>query len=109
MGPSVLTAVARPVADGITWRDPLLIPQPLAFAGGMCYFIREALCIGATTVLAVDSDPERLLHLIETEGVANWGSVAAIFQMIMDHPNFTTAESFEFYKYVQAGGGPISP
>jgi fatty-acyl-CoA synthase len=100
------TAAARPVADGITWRDPLLIPQPLAFAGGMCYFIREALCIGATTVLAADSDPERLLHLIETEGVANWGSVAAIFQMIMDHPNFTTAD-LSSLKYVQAGGGPI--
>ena len=100
------SASARPVADGITWRDNLLIPIPLAFAGGMCYYIREALLIGATTILAPDSDPERLLDLIGTEQVANWGSVAVIFQMVMSHERFETAD-LSSLKFVQAGGGPI--
>jgi fatty-acyl-CoA synthase len=93
-------------ARGITWRDTLFIPIPLAFAGGMCYFIREGLLIGATTVLAADPDPGRLLELVEAERVNTWGSVAAIFQMMMDHENFERTD-LSSLRFVVAGGGPI--
>ena len=69
------TASSMVVARGITWRDPLFIAIPLSFAGGMCYYIREGLLVGATTVLAAEPDAGRLLELIETERVASWGAV----------------------------------
>src|SRR4029077_1615690 len=73
--------VAKVLAEGITHRDRLLIPVPLAFTGScISLFMQMGLVPGATTVIERQFDPHRCLELVETERITLMTGVPVVFE-----------------------------
>jgi fatty-acyl-CoA synthase len=101
-------AVAKCLAVGQTHRDRLLIPMPLAYTGGCVALLRDGITPGATTYLEPDADPERFLDLIEKERITSLVSVATLFEMMMQHPRFDSAD-LSSLTHAVTGGTTVTP
>ncbi|MGH9010321.1 MAG: class I adenylate-forming enzyme family protein, partial [Acidimicrobiia bacterium] len=100
-------ALGRVMADGITWRDVMLIPVPLAFTGGcISFYMQMCLVPGATAVLEASFDPSRVLDLIETEKVTMITSVPVVLQMLLDDPKIDTTDISSLWS-LSSGGAPV--
>jgi fatty-acyl-CoA synthase len=86
------TAVGKCLAVGQTYRDRLLLPMPLAYTGGCVALLRDGIAPGAITYLEPDSDADRFLALIETERITALVGPAPLFEKMMAHPSFDTAD-----------------
>ncbi|WP_344420150.1 class I adenylate-forming enzyme family protein [Pseudonocardia ailaonensis] len=83
---------ARALAAGITWRDTLLLAQPLAFTGGVTNYLREGMVTGATTIIAGSLDPDYLMTRIATERVSIWPCLPVVYEAMMRAPAFQEAD-----------------
>lgn len=102
------SGLARLIASGMTHRERLLVSLPLAYTGGMCNYLREALISGATTIIESSFDAERLMQVIEDEKISAWSVVPMLQERMMMHPRFGTAD-LSSLRHVVAAGAAVSP
>ncbi|MHA3795388.1 AMP-binding protein [Sphingomonas sp. YL-JM2C] len=97
-------SLARP----LSFEDRILLALPLAFAGGaVTTYLGWAVISGATMVIAPNSDPETLLHILETERITAWPSVSTICEMMVAHPRFNEIDLSRL-RFAMTGGAPVS-
>jgi fatty-acyl-CoA synthase len=106
-GSLVAGSAMRAFAQGTTWRDGVLIAQPMAFAGGACAFLCWAVIPGSTAYLEREGDTESWLRSIEAHGIASWPGIPIHYEMAMNHPSFGDT-SLSSLRFAVAGGSPVS-
>jgi fatty-acyl-CoA synthase len=84
-------------------RVPLL--TPFFHTGGLNVFTTPLVHLGGTSILMGPFDPGQLLQVTETERLTAIFMVPTMFQMVMDHPDFATA-NFSRIKFFISGGAP---
>ena len=94
----------------VTWqmRDSDVIPivTPLHHAGGLTVFLAPALLLGATIVLHRGFDPSEIWRGIERERATLLMAVPTIFKMLMDAPEFSSADVSSVRWFI-SGGAPL--
>ena len=94
----------------VTWqmRDSDVIPiiTPLHHAGGLTVFLTSALLLGATIVLHRGFDASEIWNHIERERATLLMAVPTIFRMLMDAPEFSSAEVSSVRWFI-SGGAPL--
>jgi fatty-acyl-CoA synthase len=94
----------------VSWqmRDSDVIPivTPLHHAGGLTVFLTSAMLLGATIVLHRGFDPAEIWRTIERERATLLMGVPTIFKMLMDAPEFSTADVSSVRWFV-SGGAPL--
>ena len=79
---------AKNVAEGLTWRDRVLVAVPLVYTGAMVScFMQFAVCAGGTMVLEADFDPDRYLDVIERQQVTSLTTVPVLWERMAMSPN----------------------
>jgi fatty-acyl-CoA synthase len=106
-GSLIAGSLMRASAQGTTWRDGVLIAQPLAFAGGACAFLCWAVIPGSTAYLEREGDPGSWLRSIERHAIASWPGIPIHYEMAMNHHSFGST-SLASLRYAVAGGSPVS-
>ena len=100
--------LAKVVAEGITYRDRMLLPVPLAFTGGsVSMFVQMGLVPGATCVLEREFDPAYCLGLIETERINMMSVVPVILETMANLPAFESTDLSTLHS-LTSGGSPVS-
>ena len=100
-------AQAKALAEGLTWRERMLVAVPMVFTGAMIScFMQVTVYLGATLVLEADFNPDRYLEVIERHrrhgvderagGVGASGVVAGF-----RHPRLSSLVS------ANVGGAPV--
>ena len=95
------------LAEGLSWRDRMLVAIPLVYTGGMVScFIQVVTCGGGTLVLEADFDPDRYLATIERHRVTALSTVPVIWERLANSPEFTTRDISSLVSAV-VGGAPV--
>ena len=94
----------------ISWQmrdsDVIAIVTPLHHAGGLTVFLTPALLLGATIVLHRGFDAAEIWRTIEREHATLLMGVPTIFKMLMDAPEFSTADVSSVRWFI-SGGAPL--
>ncbi len=99
--------IAKALAAGLTWRDKLLIVNPLVYTSGvLTKFLETAFVVGAPTVITRGFDPAEFLRLVEEEGITMTSAVPVILETVMRHPKFETTD-LSTLSIVWAGGAAV--
>jgi fatty-acyl-CoA synthase len=106
-GSLIAGSAMRSLAQGTTWRDGVLIAQPLAFAGGACALLCWAVIPGSTAYLEREGDPEAWLRSIEAYGIVSWPGIPVHYELAMNHPSFEDT-ALSSLRFAVAGGSPVS-
>ncbi len=85
--------------------DVLLTVAPLFHIGGLNVLTLQSFAIGAKLILMRAFEPEAVLNVIEGKGVTHMFGAPAMFQFMMQHPNFEKT-SFESVKTFVCGAAP---
>ncbi|MGA9276249.1 class I adenylate-forming enzyme family protein [Ilumatobacter sp.] len=85
--------------------DRVLLPFPLAFTGGLAVWL-FTYWAGGCVVLEQAFDPGRALHLIEEEGVTGLFAVPLIYQTMIEHPSWETAD-LSSWRVASSGGAAV--
>ena len=100
-------AQAKALAEGLTWRDRMLVAVPMVFTGAMIScFMQVAVYLGATLVLEADFNPDRYLEVIERHRVTAWTSVPVIWERVALSPGFATRDLSSLVS-ANVGGAPV--
>ncbi len=100
--------VAKALAAGITWRDKLLIVNPLVYTSGiLTKFLETAFVVGAATVITRGFHPAEFLRLVEEEGITMTSAVPVILEAVMHNEAFATTD-LSTLSIVWAGGAAVS-
>lgn len=100
--------LAKVLAEGITHRDRLLIPVPLAFTGScISLFFQMGLVPGATSVIVRDFDPLRCLELVESERISMMTAVPVVYETMLRHPRIDSIDLSSLWSFT-SGGAPVS-
>jgi fatty-acyl-CoA synthase len=100
--------VAKVLAEGITFRDRLLIPVPLAFTGScISLFMQMGLVPGATSVIERQFDAHRCLELVESERISMMTGVPVVFESMLRHPRIDSIDLSSLWS-LTSGGAPVS-
>jgi len=91
----------------LTPKDRLMLPFPLAYTGGLALAI-FTYWSGATLLLESAVDTDRIFDLFEQEKATALMAVPVIFQQVVDHPRFATAD-LSSWRIAVAGGAPVPP
>lgn len=94
------------VALGLKPEDRLVLPFPLAFTGGLALWL-YSYWAGAATLLESVVDTDRIFDLFEHERATGFMAVPTIFQQIVDHPRWKTADISSWTK--ACSGGAVVP
>lgn len=84
----------------------LLLPLPLAFAGGFVVSLCPGMVAGAETVLERVFDPATLLDLLVRHQITGMQGVPILWQAIAADPAFATAE-LSAMRWGLTGGAPV--
>ena len=94
----------------VSWqmRDSDVVPivTPLHHAGGLTVFLTAGLLLGATIVLHRSFDASQIWQSVEREGATLLMAVPTIFKMLMDAPEFSTAD-LSSVRWFISGGAPL--
>ena len=94
----------------VSWqmRDSDVIPivTPLHHAGGLTVFLTPGLLLGATIVLHRGFDAPEIWRSVERERATLLMAVPTIFKMLMDAPEFSTADVGSVRWFI-SGGAPL--
>ncbi len=78
---------------------------PLFHIGGPNIFVIPLVHVGGTTVVCGDFDPGATLELIGSGRITHYVAVPTMYQMILDHPEFSETD-FSHMELVISGGAP---
>jgi acyl-CoA synthetase (AMP-forming)/AMP-acid ligase II len=87
--------------------DRHLLPVPMFHVGGLSFTVHAA-HLGLTLVMPPRWDPDRILALIEQEGVAHFFAVPTMLADLLDAPDFAPGR-LRSLRWVMGGGAPVSP
>jgi len=93
---------------GLTSRDVVLMPAPLAHISGMLNGVLVPGAAGMTTVLMAKWDPERALDLIEEHRVTFMVGPTTFFVAMMDADGFAPSR-VESMRVISSGGAGVTP
>ena len=86
-----------------------LINTPLFHVSGLYAGAVTSLANGLKTVWTTGRfDPERVLRLIESEGVTAWGPMGTMMHRVLSHPDFTRHD-LSSVTQLGSGGAPLPP
>jgi fatty-acyl-CoA synthase len=89
-----------------TSKDRNLVVLPMFHIGGIGLFTLPMLYDGGTVVIQRTFDPVQMLALLKTEDITLFFGVPAIFQALIQHPQFDAA-AFSRVRVVMSGGAPL--
>jgi fatty-acyl-CoA synthase len=100
-------AQAKALAEGLTWRDRMLVAVPMVFTGAIIScFMQVTVYLGATLVLEADFNPDRYLEVIERQRVTAWTSVPVVWERVAQSPGFATRDLSSLVS-ANVGGAPV--
>jgi len=100
---------AKVLAEGLSWRDRILVAVPLVYTGAMIScFMQLAVYAGATMVLDADFNPDRYLATIERQRISALTTVPVIWERLLNSPEFATRDLSSLIS-AAAGGAPVRP
>ncbi len=100
--------MAKNLAEGLTWRDKILVAVPFVFTGALIScFIQFTINAGGTMVLESDFNIDRYLHVIQKHRVSVATTVPVIWERLMRSPEFEKADLSSMIS-AAAGGAPVS-
>jgi acyl-CoA synthetase (AMP-forming)/AMP-acid ligase II len=100
--------VAKNLAEGLTWRDSILVAVPFVFTGAVIScFIQFTVNAGGTMVLESDFNIDRYLQVIEKHRVSVATTVPVIWERLMRSPDFARADLSSMIS-AASGGAPVS-
>ena len=94
---------AQAMALGPT--DRVLLPFPLAFTGGLAVWL-FTYWAGGCVVLEQTFEPGRSLELIEHERITGLFAVPTIYQSMVEHPRWSTAD-LSSWRVASSGGAAV--
>jgi fatty-acyl-CoA synthase len=101
-------AEAKVLAEGLTWRDRVLVAVPLVYTGAVIScFMQLSVYSGGTMVLERDFDPDRILGLIERHGVSVMTTVPVVWERMARSPEFAERD-LSTLTSAAVGGAPVS-
>ena len=86
--------------------DIYLNIYPLFHAGGLFAYLSSQVVFGNTTILVRQFDPALVLDLIERERVTVFAGVPTMYQMMLQAPNYKTA-NLSSLRFCTCGGAPL--
>ncbi len=86
--------------------DIYLNIYPLFHAGGLFAYMSSQVVFGNTTILVRQFDPVLVLDLIEREHVTVFAGVPTMYQMMLQAPNYKTA-NLSSLRFCTCGGAPL--
>ncbi|MCX7839471.1 MAG: long-chain fatty acid--CoA ligase [Anaerolineae bacterium] len=86
--------------------DIYLNVYPLFHAGGLFAYLSSQVVFGNTTILVRQFDPALVLDLIEREQVTVFAGVPTMYQMMLQAPNYKTA-NLSSLRFCTCGGAPL--
>lgn len=86
--------------------DIYLNVYPLFHAGGLFAYLSSQVVFGNTTILVRQFDPALVLDLIEREKVTVFAGVPTMYQMMLQAPNYKTA-NLSSLRFCTCGGAPL--
>ncbi len=101
-------AITMVRVHGLRARDAVLMPAPLAHVSGLLNGILVPGAAGMRTVLMARWEPERALHLIETEAISFMIGPPTFFVQLMAAPAFSPAR-VDSLRLVSSGGAGVTP
>ena len=90
----------------LTSKDRNLVVLPMFHIGGIGLFTLPMLYNGGTVIIQRTFDPVQMLALLKTEDITLFFGVPAIFQALIQHPQFDAA-AFSRVRVVMSGGAPL--
>lgn len=107
-GSAMYPGFAKNLAEGLTWRDSIMVAVPFVFTGAIIScFIQLAVNAGGTMVLESDFDIDRYLDVIQKHRVSAATTVPVVWERLMRSPGFDKAD-WSSMKSAAAGGAPVS-
>ncbi|MFV0643352.1 MAG: AMP-binding protein [Sphingomonadaceae bacterium] len=107
-GSALYPGYAKNVAEGLTWRDSIMVAVPFVFTGAVIScFIQFAVAAGGTMVLETDFNIERYLDTIQRHNVSAATTVPVIWERLMRSPGFAKANLSSMIS-AAAGGAPVN-
>ncbi len=107
-GGAMYPGMAKNIAEGLTWRDKIMVAVPYVFTGALIScFIQFTVNAGGTMVLESDFDIDRYLRVIEKHRVSVATTVPVIWERLMRSPDFERADLSSMIS-AAAGGAPVS-
>ncbi|KQZ60553.1 hypothetical protein ASD67_14605 [Sphingopyxis sp. Root1497] len=107
-GGAMYPGLAKNIAEGLTWRDSIMVAVPFVFTGAIVScFIQFAVNAGGTMVLESDFDIDRYLDVIERHRVSAATTVPVVWERLMRSPGFEKADLSSMIS-AAAGGAPVS-
>ena len=79
---------------------------PLFHAGGLFTYLSSQIVFGNTTILTRQFDPAQILDLIQRERVTVFAGVPTMYQMMLQAPNYPTAD-LSSLRFCTCGGAPL--
>jgi fatty-acyl-CoA synthase len=100
-------AEAKVIAEGLSWRDRILVAVPLVYTGAMIScFMQLAVYAGATMVLERDFDPDRYLDVIEQHRISALTTVPVLWERMAAAPGFADRD-LSCLVSAAVGGAPV--
>ncbi len=107
-GSAMYPGMAKNLAEGLTWRDSIMVAVPFVFTGAVIScFVQLAINAGGTMVLESDFDIDRYLHVIQKYRVSAATTVPVIWERLMRSPDFEAAD-ISCMISAASGGAPVS-
>ena len=78
---------------------------PFFHIGGPNIFMAPLVHVGGTTILCSGFDPEETFDLVEQAGITHYVGVPTMFQLLQEHPRWSTTD-FSRLELVISGGAP---
>ncbi len=78
---------------------------PFFHIGGPNIFMAPLVHVGGTTILCARFDPEETFDLVEQAGITHYVGVPTMFQLLQEHPRWSTTD-FSRLELVISGGAP---
>jgi acyl-CoA synthetase (AMP-forming)/AMP-acid ligase II len=101
-------AVAKILAEGLTYHERMLVPVALVYTGAIIScFMQITYYLGATLVLERNADPDHLLEVIEHERITVMTGVPVVYERMAASPTFADRD-ISSLRSVTAGGAPVS-
>jgi fatty-acyl-CoA synthase len=86
--------------------DRNLVVLPMFHIGGIGLFTLPMIYDGGTVIIQRTFDPAKTLGLLNGEKITLFFGVPAVFQALIQHPEFK-AEAFKTVRVVMSGGAPL--
>lgn len=107
-GSALYPGMAKNLAEGLTWRDSIMVAVPFAFTGAVIScFIQFTVAAGGTMVLESDFNIDRYLRVIEKYRVSAATTVPVVWERLMRSPEFASTDISSMIS-AACGGAPVS-